>query len=90
MLHQLRDRLEDVLWVLTELRRDGQVFIIHSMPLPVCKRVRAKRSKLVVARVYYGYCAATDEKFFGLRLHWIAMHRVSRCVSRCCPSVSMA
>lgn len=70
-LHQLRERLTDVLWVLTELGRDGQVFIIDSMPLPVCKRVRARRSKLVRGQAYYGYCAAKDEHFFGLRLHWI-------------------
>lgn len=70
-LHQLRERLADVLWVLTELGRDGQVFIIDSMPLPVSKRVRAKRSKLVSGQAYYGYCAAKDERFFGLRLHWV-------------------
>lgn len=70
-LHQLRERLADVLWVLTELERDGQVFIIDSMPLPVSKRVRGKRAQLVSGPAYYGYCAAKDEKFFGLRLHWV-------------------
>jgi hypothetical protein len=41
------------------------------MPVPVCKRNRAKRCRKVRGRSYYGYCAAKDEKFFGWRLHLI-------------------
>jgi hypothetical protein len=41
------------------------------MPLPVCKRVRARRCKKVRGRAFCGYCAAKQEKFFGWRLHLI-------------------
>jgi hypothetical protein len=70
-LHKLRERLDEVWWVLTELERDGEVFIIDSMPVPVCKRVRAGRSKLAHGKAHFGYCAAKDEHFFGYRLHWV-------------------
>jgi hypothetical protein len=42
-----------------------------SMPLPVCKRVRANRCKKVRGKALCGYCAAKKEKFFGWRLHLI-------------------
>ena len=44
---------------------------MDSMPLPVCKRVRARRCKKVRGRAFCGYCAAKKEKFFGWRLHLI-------------------
>ena len=47
------------------------VFIIDSMPLPVCRRARARRNRKVRGRNYCGYCAAKREKFFGFRLHLV-------------------
>jgi len=41
------------------------------MPLPVCKRVRARHNKKVQGRIYCGFCAAKKEKFYGFRLHLI-------------------
>ncbi len=70
-LHHLADWLEFSLGVLTELQRKGETFIIDSMPLPVCRRVRASRCKKVRGKAYCGYCAAKREKFFGWRLHLI-------------------
>lgn len=70
-LHALRDWVLAILEVLNNLFRAGEVFIIDSMPLPVCKRVRARRSKKLRGREYYGYCASKKEKFFGWRLHLI-------------------
>jgi hypothetical protein len=68
-LHALRDWLYSIVNVLTELFVEGEVFIIDSMPLPVCKRARASRCKKVRGKAYCGYCAAKKEKFFGWRLH---------------------
>ena len=48
--------------------------MIDSMPMPVCKRVRAWRCKKVRGKAYCGYCAAKKEKFFGWRLHLICTH----------------
>jgi hypothetical protein len=56
---------------LTELWTHGEVFIIDSLPMPVCKRVRASRCKKVRGKAFCGYCAAKKEPFFGWRLHLI-------------------
>lgn len=70
-LHRLADWLELALAVLGEVAARVQVFIIDSLPVPVCKRVRARRCHKVRGRDYCGYCAAKKEKFFGWRLHLI-------------------
>lgn len=70
-LHALRDWLYRILSLVTELYTHGDVFIMDSMPLPVCKRARASRCKKVRGKAFYGYCAAKKEKFFGWRLHLI-------------------
>ncbi len=41
------------------------------MPVPVCKRVRARRCRKVRGRAFCGFCAAKREQFFGWRLHLI-------------------
>ena len=70
-LHKLADWFELILAVLTELYRKGDTFVIDSMPLPVCRRVRARRCRKVRGREYCGQCAAKHEKIFGWRLHLI-------------------
>lgn len=70
-LHRLSDALALVVQVLMELGRQGQVYVIDSLPMAVCKRVRASRCKKVPGRAFCGYCAAKKEKFFGWRLHLI-------------------
>jgi hypothetical protein len=70
-LHKLSDWFELILAVLTELNCKGDTFIIDSMPVPVCRRVRASRCKKVRGREYCGWCAAKKEKIFGWRLHLI-------------------
>src|SRR5438067_4393739 len=69
-LHALADWLALLLDVLGTLFAHGQAaicdFIIDSMPpLPVCKRVRARRCRTVRGRAYCGYCPAKREKFLG-------------------------
>ena len=70
-LHKLSDWLVLLLSILGELFVTGELFIIDSMPLPVCKRVRASRCKKVRGRDYCGYCASKREKFFGWKLHLV-------------------
>ncbi len=43
-------------------------FVLDSLPVPVCRRVRARRCGKVRGRAYCGYCAAKKETFFGWRL----------------------
>ena len=74
-VHALADWLVLLLDVLGDLFAHGQAticdFIIDSMPVPVCKRVRARRCRTVRGRDYCGYCPAKQEKFFGWRLHLV-------------------
>jgi len=68
-IHQLADWLLGILFILSEVFAQGEVFVLDSMPVPVCKRVRARRCRKVRGQDYCGYCAAKKEKFFGWRLH---------------------
>jgi hypothetical protein len=70
-LHARRDWLYGIISVVVALYAQGETFIIDSMPLPVCRRVRASRCKKVRGKAFCGYCAAKREKFFGWRLHLI-------------------
>jgi hypothetical protein len=70
-LHALSDWLYGIVTLLGEVFSNGAVYIIDSMPLPVCRRARARRCKKVRGKAYCGYCAAKKEKFFGWRLHLI-------------------
>jgi Transposase DDE domain len=74
-VHALADWLVLLLDVLGALFAYSQAaicdFIIDSMPVPVCKRVRARRCRTIRGRSFCGYCAAKKEKFFGWRLHLV-------------------
>lgn len=70
-LHKLADWLAFIATTLGEIGLNSEVYIIDSLPVPVCRRVRARRCKKVRGRAYCGYCAAKKEKFFGWRLHLI-------------------
>lgn len=70
-LHALAYWLEGMLVLLGEVFAKGEAFIIDSLPVPVVKRIRARRCKKVKGAAFCGYCAAKQEKFFGWRLHLI-------------------
>lgn len=70
-MHQLLETFWQVAILLGELLAQGKVFIIDTLPLPVCKRARARRCRKVQGRAFYGYCAAKDERFFGWQLHLV-------------------
>jgi hypothetical protein len=70
-LHALLSDLWQVATLLSDLLARGTVFIIDSMPLPVCKLVRAFRCKKVQGKAFHGYCACKDEHYFGWQLHLV-------------------
>lgn len=70
-LHALSDWLAFMAVTVGELFTQGEVFVIDSMPVPVCRRVWARRCRKVRGRAYCGSCSAKKEKFFGWRLHLI-------------------
>src|SRR4051812_42749333 len=75
-LHALAEWLQHITEWVGQLFAQGDVFIIDSMPVPVCKRVRAWRCRKLNAhhssgRHYFGRCAAKKWLFYGWRLHLI-------------------
>jgi Transposase DDE domain len=70
-LHALADSVVFIATALGEVFAHGDVFVMDSLPLPVCRRVRARRCRKVRGRAYGGSCAAKKEKCFGWRLHLI-------------------
>lgn len=70
-LHRLAEWLPGILAIMRGLFQAEDVYVIDSLPVPVCKRVRAWRCRKVRGPEYCGYCAAKKEKFFGWRLHLI-------------------
>jgi len=79
--HALAHRLSDAVGrplgsILAATLTAGTIFILDSVPLPVCRRVRAWRCRNAAQRApggaeYCGYCAAKKERFFGWRLHLV-------------------
>lgn len=51
----------------------ADTFLVDSCPFAVCHNQRAKRSRLYQeeGNAYWGYCAAKEEYFYGLRAHTI-------------------
>ncbi len=70
-LHALADWLALLLEPLGALFAQGEVFRLDSLPVPVCRRARARRCRKVRGKAYCGYCAAKREKIFGWRLHLV-------------------
>ena len=70
-LHALRPWLRLLLETLGALFAQGEAFIIDSLPVPACRRARARRCRKVRGAEYCGYCAAKGEQFFGWRLHLV-------------------
>ncbi len=70
-LHALGAWFRLILETLGALFAQGEAFLIDSMPVPVCRRARARRCRTVRGAAYCGYCAAKGEKFFGWRLHLV-------------------
>jgi len=69
-LHALAAWLEAILEVLGELvSSTTPLFVLDSLPVPVCQPVRARRCRKVRGKLYAGYVAATKKRFFGWRLH---------------------
>ncbi len=70
-LHALQEVLMSVVSWLGELLTTGDVFVIDTMPVPVCKCVRAERCRKVQGDHYLGYCASKREWYFGWQLHLV-------------------
>ena len=70
-LHALRDWMDNLPEVLSDMCSTSSIYIIDSMPIPVCRRARAKRCTKVRGAQYNGTCHAKNERYFGWKLHLI-------------------
>jgi hypothetical protein len=75
-VHALADWLCYIVELIGEVFAKGEAFIIDSMPIPVCERVRAWRCRKIVAtrpggKRFFGKCKAKGVAFYGWRLHLI-------------------
>jgi hypothetical protein len=73
-LHQLVSEYLIILDLLRSLFHHAHIYVIDSMPLPVCKRVHAKRCQVLKGKAYFGRCHAKDEPYFGFKLHLVCTH----------------
>ena len=55
------------------IEANPEVFCVDSMPLPICKNARAKRSKICrdISSSFptFGFCASQNMHYFGYKLH---------------------
>ena len=51
----------------------SETFVVDSCPVPVCHNRRATRNRLYREenKAYWGYCAAKEEYFYGLKAHTV-------------------
>ena len=70
-LHQAQALLGQILEALSHLRVTAPLYLIDTMPLPMCRKVRGERCRKVHGKGYMGRCAAKNEWFFGWRLPWV-------------------
>lgn len=68
-------KIKDTFWqeALTWLHQQSpdDTYVIDSCPMPVCHNQRAARSRLYQDEggAYWGYCAAKEECYYGLKAH---------------------
>jgi hypothetical protein len=68
-------KIKDTFWqeVLSWLHQQApaETYVIDSCPMPVCHNQRAARSRLYQdeGKAYWGYCAAKEAYYYGLKAH---------------------
>lgn len=72
-LHALPDTLWQALWAMVaavhhQLNAEG-IYIVDSLPVPVCDNIRIRRCRLYRDEAYRGYCASKRRYYFGLKVH---------------------
>jgi hypothetical protein len=71
--HQITQEDWQALLSLLAREQPADTFLVDSCPFSVCHNQRAKRCRLYqdAGGAYWGYCAAKEEYFYGLRAHVI-------------------
>ncbi len=58
--------------LLADMLSTSTIYIIDSIPIPVCRRARAKRCTKVAGAQYNGKCYAKNEHYFGWKPHLVS------------------
>ena len=65
-------------YIAKQLCQDEDIFLIDSMPLPICRFTRAKRLKICkqdpASSPEYGYCASHNSHYYGYKLHGVCSY----------------
>jgi len=71
--HQITNQDWQAILTLLAQQYPEDTFLVDSCPFAVCHNQRAKRNRLYpdAGGAYWGYCAAKEEYFYGLRAHTI-------------------
>lgn len=70
-LNRLESKIEEIMGLLISIIQDSREYCIDSFPVPVCKNIRIKRSKIVKGEEYRGKNASKREYFYGFKVHLI-------------------
>ncbi|MFN5933444.1 MAG: IS982 family transposase [Roseiflexaceae bacterium] len=70
-LHTLLEWMDNLPELLSDMCSTSTIYIVDSMPIPVCRRARAKRCTKICGAQYDGTCHAKNERYFGWKLHLI-------------------
>ena len=69
--HKIKDSHWQAILTWLSKQQPAQTYVIDSCPMPVCHNQRASRCKLYQdpGHAYWGYCAAKEEYYYGLKAH---------------------
>lgn len=46
---------------------DSRIYVIDGVPMPLCHKARGSRCKSLMGEAAWGYCAAKDETYYGMK-----------------------
>jgi len=72
-LHALPEALWQALfWLLAEIAKQTNVeglYVVDSLPVPVCDNIRIRRCRLYQGEEHRGYCASKRRYYWGFKVH---------------------
>lgn len=72
-LHAIPDTLwQAFFWLLGEIAKHSNpegIYVVDSLPVPVCDNIRIKRCRLYQGEAHRGYCASKRRYYWGFKVH---------------------
>jgi hypothetical protein len=72
-LNRLKDKIYEILGFLYGILKEvsSKEFCIDSYPVPICRYIRMRRSRLIKGKEYIGFNAVKEEYYFGFKVHLV-------------------